>query len=192
MPISQEQHLLWQRSDNNSPQLQNRIGGRDHYIKTVHRPFARFPRGDTMLKEKHRSGCLRTVENRAILGAVKQDPEVSNRRLAMRLDLSQPAVLSRPSSHPEKYWIPHTLSDDMRNTQISICQSLILRPHRAARISTRSHTNTSKVEHAPQEGPPPSWDSRELLYDLFPQRYAVTSVIYGTQLRKLTERVREK
>lgn len=71
---------------------------------------------------------------RVILDDVKQGPEVSTRRFAARLGHSYPTVSSRLQS-PGCWkilppWIRHVLADGMRFIRASICQSLLLRPHR--------------------------------------------------------------
>ena len=202
--------------------INNALGEDTTSISTVKRCFARFEGGDTDFEEKPRSGRPLKVEDSLILGAVKEDPEVSTRSLATRLRCSHQTVLSRLQVLGYRKvltrWIPHVLTDSTRFTRISICQSLLLRPQRKEFLRdlitgdeswVLYDSNTRRALWLPQGEDPPTqaksdlhpkkcllccfWDSRGMLYhELLPQGHTVTGSVYANQLQKLADAVRER
>lgn len=230
MSISQE-HLRaivfyeWCRGTGATTTVRNinaALGENTTAIRTVHRWFARFAEGDTIFEDKPRSGRPHAVEDSVVLAAVREDPEANTRSLATRLGCTQSTVVSRLQALGYRKvltrWIPHTLTDDMRYTRITICQSLLLRPHRKefledlvtgdeSWILYDSNAHRAVWLHRGEDPPtqPRSdlhpkkvllccfWDSRGMLYyELLPQGHTVTGIVYANQLQKLADAVREK
>ena len=131
MAITQElvRHVIyyeWLRGTGATGTVQNinsTLGEGTTSLSTVKRWFARFEEGDTNFEDKPRSGRPHTVDDIAILDAVKEDPELSTRSLATRLGCTQPTVVGR--LHALGYrkvlarWIPHELTENARVTSVS-------------------------------------------------------------------------
>ena len=101
---------------------------------TVNRWFNHFAAGDTSIDEKERPGRPLSVNEEELLCGVKENPGATTRELATTVGCSQQSIVSH--LHDLGYrkvlsqWIPHQLTDANKLCHMSICQSLLLRPHR--------------------------------------------------------------
>ncbi|EYC13608.1 hypothetical protein Y032_0043g812 [Ancylostoma ceylanicum] len=161
------------------------------------------------------------VEDSSILDAVKGDPEVSTRSHATRLRCTHPTVLTRTQALGYRKvltrWISHVLTDAMRFTRVSTCQSLPLRPQRKEFLEdliagdeswvlydSNAHRAVwlSRGEDQPTQAKSDLHskkcllccfrDSRGMLYyELLPQGHTVTGTVYANELQKLADAARQ-
>ena len=190
--------------------------------RTVHRWFTRFESGDTSLESGHSSGRPSADVDDDLLHAIKEKPEASTRELATTLGCDHTTVGSHLKSlgyHKVlSRWIPHRLTDGKRLTRTSICQSLLLRPHRKEFLedlvtgdeSWILYDNTTRrAVWIPRGEEPPAqpkadlhpkkillccfWDAQGMLYyELLQQGKTINATVYSAQLEKLAAAVREK
>lgn len=230
MSVSQEQIRViafyeWRRGTGATATARNinaALGENTTSTRTVQRWFVRFAEGETIFETKPRSGRPHVVEDSVVLAAVKEDPEASTHSLARRLGCTHSTVRTRLQALGYRKvltrWIPHALTDGMRYTRVSICQSLLLRSHRKEFLEDLITGDESWILHdsnahravwLPRGEDPPTqarsdlhprkfllccfWDSRGMLYfELLPQGCTVTGIVHASQLQKLAEVIREK
>ena len=109
--------------------------GKDVVAKcTVQNWFVRFKRGDTELEDKSRVGRPPALDDDVLLDAIKEDPGVSVRELETRLGHGHSTIDRRLESLGYRKvltrWVPHAMTDGLKMTRLTICQSLLLRSHR--------------------------------------------------------------
>ena len=190
--------------------------------RTVHRWFTRFESGDTRLESKHSSGRPTTVDDNALLLAIKDKPEATTRELATTLGCSHSTVESHLNSFGYhkvlSRWVPHQLTEGQRIVRTTICQSNLLRPNRKDFLQDLVtgdeswilyNNNTRHAVWIQRGEEPPTqpkadlhptkillccfWDARGMLYfDLLPQGKTVNATLYSTQLENLAAAIREK
>jgi len=189
---------------------------------TVNRWFNRFAAGDTSLDDKERPGRPSSVNEDELLRGVKENPGATTRELATTVGCSQQSIVSH--LHDLGYrkvlarWIPHRLTDANRLCRMSICQSLLLRPHKREFLEdlvtgdeswilyendTRHAVWLPRGEEPPTQPKPDTrsrkvmlcvwWDSKGALYfELLPTGSTITALTYADQLQKLADAIREK
>ena len=189
---------------------------------TVSRWFERFQSGEVSLKDEPRSGRKLAFGDDALRELLKAKPNANSRELASTLGCTHPTILQH--LHDLSYrkvlsiWVPHQLSDSNKAARVSICESLLLRPHRKEflkEVVTGDESwvlyvnHTRKRQWVPQGELPASepkpdrhqrkvllccwWDSESMLYyELLPTNTTVTATLYTTQLRKLANVISQK
>lgn len=97
--------------------------------------FKRFNEGDTSLQDKPRSGRPSTVDNEALLEAVKNQPATSNRILSAELGPHYSTIdrhLQHLGLHNRRCReIPHDLTPAQAQRRKDICQQLLANPQDA-------------------------------------------------------------
>lgn len=197
--------------------------GKDVVAKrTVQNWFVRFKRGDTELEDKSRVGRPPALDDDVLLDAIKEDPGVSVRELETRLGHGHSTIDRRLESLGYRKvltrWVPHAMTDGLKMTRLTICQSLLLRSHRKEFLEdivtgdeswVLYESNTRRAVWIPRGEEPPTqpkpnlhpqkillccfWDSRGMLYyELLGRGKTVTASVYATQLQKLATAIGEK
>ena len=174
------------------------------------------------LDDEERSGRPRTVDDDDILSFIKENPEATTRELALALNCTHPTIVHRLQELGYRKvlsrWIPHLLTDDNMQCRVTICQSLLLRPHRKEFLEdlvtgdeswVLYDSNKRRAVWLPRDAEPPVqlhsdlhprkillccwWDAKGMLYfELLPQGKTVNAIRYTDQLQKLSEAIQEK
>ena len=101
---------------------------------TISHWYQRFRSGDTSFEDEPRSDRKSTVNDEELRALTKAKPNTSSRELAHKLDGSHPTILQHLQNLGYRKvvssWIPHDLSESNKATRMSICLSLLHRPHR--------------------------------------------------------------
>lgn len=216
------EHKLGSSSRETAKKINAAFGPDTTTDRTVRNWFQRFDDGDTSLKDIPHTGCPVTFDEEALRHELELHPDSSTRDLEKVLghhystidrhlqSMGYRKVLSR--------WTPHALTDHDCAVRVSICESLLLRPHRKDFLESIITGDESWVfyendtRHAfwvpPGEQPPAQpkpgfhgnklllsvfWDSQGMLFwELLDNNQTVNANIYTEQLRKLADAVREK
>ena len=145
--------------------------------RTVYRWFEEFGSGDFSLEDKPRSGRPPVLENEALENALKEKPNATTRELARRLGSTHQTINSQLRALGYRkvlsVWIPHELRDSDRANRMSICQSLLLRPHRKDFLrnvvtgdeSWVLYANHTRERQWLPRGQPPKKEAKPDLYD---------------------------
>jgi [histone H3]-lysine36 N-dimethyltransferase SETMAR len=192
---------------------------------TVSRWYKRFEAGDTYFDDRPHTSRPNELDNSALERELQLHPSSTTCELTEALSCSNMTVDRH--LHDLDYgkvlatWTPHKLSDGNRAARLSICQSLLSRPHRKdflADIITGDESwvhyenDTRRAYWLPRGEDPPAqpkpdqsdqhckkvllcafWDSRGMLYyELLSGNETVNADVYAAQLRKLAAAVREK
>jgi histone-lysine N-methyltransferase SETMAR len=184
--------------------------------------YRRFAAGDTSVESLPRSGRPAVLDDDELRRELEVHPDQTTRELAQRFHCSNSTVDDH--LHALGYrkvlsrWTPHALTDANRAARVSICQSLLLRPHRAELLADLVTGDESWIlyendtHHAywlPRGENPPAqpkpeyrnrkvllccfWDERGMLYyELLTGNETVNANVYSRQLRALADAIREK
>lgn len=101
-------------------------------IRTAQKWFKKFNEGHTNLEDESRSGRPRTVDTKAILEAVENNPSTSSRVLSHELDIPQTSIvrhlheIGKVSRSCRE--VPHQLSESQAKQRMDICRKLLENP----------------------------------------------------------------
>lgn len=183
--------------------------------------FAKFKSGDFSLEDNERSGRPPELNDEALLELVKSNSRLSTTEMATTLRSSH-ATISRHLlvlGFKQKYgkWLPHQLTDDQRETRVTICTSLLTR-RRTTQWLRNVITGDEKwvlyINHSrkrqwvqageralPDESPGPHpkkimlsifWDYKGVIwYELLDGDTRINGHIYRLQLQRLKAKLKE-
>jgi len=184
--------------------------------------FHRFDQGDTSLEDVPDTGRPVTFDEEALRREIELHPDHSTRDLEKTLGHDQRTIdrhLQSLGYHKIlSRWTPHALTDHDRSVRVSICQSLLLRPHRKELLKwiitgdeswVLYENNTRHAFWIPSGTEPPTqpklklhqrklllsvfWDSQGMLsWQMLSSNQTINAVLYTEQLRKLAEAIRGK
>jgi histone-lysine N-methyltransferase SETMAR len=184
--------------------------------------FKRFREGDFDLSDRPRSGQPRKVDNDELRALVESDPRLPSRELAIRLGVSQRAVIDHLHEigkvNRVGVWVPHELSAENLQQRLSICTSLLARQELdpfLKRIVTGDEkwvlyvnverknqwlTPGQKPIPTPKAGLHPKkvllcvwWDIEGIIhFELLDMNETITANIYCQQLDRLKAAIKEK
>lgn len=182
---------------------------------TVCRWYQRFESGNISFEDQPRSGRPSAVSDEVLRNALKTAPNATTRELAAALGCNHMTVANH--LHELGYrkilsrWVPHELRDSEKASRISICESLLLRPHRKEFLrdivtgdeSWVLYVNHTRKRQWLRSGEPPPkqpkvasyekkvllccwWDIQGMLYFEFRDTGTpITAEVYAAQLQKL-------
>ncbi len=101
---------------------------------TCNNLFQKFRSGDTDLEDYPRPGHEPKVDNEELQNLLEIDPRQTTRELAAELGCTHTAIEKHLHAMGKVCklgaWVPHVLTDDNKINRVTICNSLLLRPHR--------------------------------------------------------------
>ena len=190
--------------------------------RTVQNWFKRFDEGDTNLEDIPHTGRPTTFDEEVLRHELELHPDSSTRDLEKVLGYDHTTIARHLKSmgyHKVlSRWTPHKLTDHDRGARVSICECLLLQPHRKDFLQSiitgdeswiLYENNTRSAFWIPQGAEPPTqskpnphgqkrllsvfWDSQGVLFwELLDNKKTVNTNVYIEQLHKLAEAVREK
>lgn len=189
---------------------------------TVSYWFKSFDKGDTSCEDKPRSGRPVVFDEDLLRSHLERHPDATTRDLEKELGYDHSTIIRH--LHAMDYhrimsrWTPHALTDSERAARVTICESLLLRPHRQDFLrsivtvdeswvhynnKTRQAYWVPRGEKAPTEPKPDRhgrkimlsvfWDWQGILYwELLDEKQTINATIYREQLQKLVSEIATK
>ena len=190
--------------------------------RTVSHWFKRFDEGETSCEGQPHSGRPVTFDEDALRHELEVHPDASTRDLEQTLGYGRSIIAHHLNEMGYRKvmsrWTPHALTDHDRAARVTICESLLLRPHRQDFLKSiitgdeswvYYENNTRHAYWLPRGEDPPAqpkpefharkimlsvfWDWQGMLFwELLDNKQTINADVYGEQLRKLAAAVREK
>ncbi|XP_061705609.1 histone-lysine N-methyltransferase SETMAR-like [Cydia pomonella] len=170
---------------------------------TVSYWFKSFDKGDTSCEDKPRSGRPVVFDEDLLRSHLERHPDATTRDLEKELGYDHSTIIRH--LHAMGYhkimsrWTPHALTDSERAARVTICESLLLQPHRQDFLrsivtvdeswvhynnKTRQAYWVLRGERAPTE-PKGYWE-------LLDEKQTINATICGEQLEKLAPEIATK
>lgn len=216
------EHKLGSSSQEVADKINKAFGEGTVTDRTIRNWYKRFDNGDTGLDDLPHTGRPDELNEDALRLELQQHPDSTTRDLEEALDCAHGTIVRHLHSlgyrRVMSRWTPHALSDHDKVVRVSICESLLLRPHRKDFLesiitgdeSWIRYDNTTRQAFwiPPGAGPPTQpkvgihcckimvsvfWDAQGMLYwELLEDNQTINANIYTEQLQKLAAAVREK
>jgi len=179
------EHKLGSSSTETANRINTAFGPNTTTDRTGRNWFHRFDQGHTSLEDAPHTGRPVTFDEEALRREIELHPDHSTRDLEKTLGHDHTTIdrhLKSMGFHKVlSRWTPHALTDHDHSVRVSICQSLLLRPHRKELLesiitgdeswvlyeNTTSHAFWIPSGTEPPTQPKPDLHPRKLLLSVF-------------------------
>jgi histone-lysine N-methyltransferase SETMAR len=184
--------------------------------------FKKFRSGDTDLNDDPRPGRGPTINDEGLQTLLEINPRQTTRELANKLGCGHTTVEDHLHAMGKVLklgtWVPHVLTEDNKASRVTICNSLLLHPHREDFLNQiitgdekwvmfANHTRKRQwVDRHQQPEPEPKadlhprkvmlsvwWDVKGVIHsELLPPNTTVNATLYCSQMDRLQAALKRK